>query len=144
VAIISSGLDVLAGRVADALGIELHYSNKLKTDKAGLLTGEVEVIVPAQRAGEHLPNGKGKILTDIQDKTVINPDDTVAIGDSDSDIPMFIRAGESYAINHATEGAKSAANFYVEDLFALRALLENSPILDSGLEEEEYPENSDC
>lgn len=145
VAIISSGLDVLAGRVADELGIEIHYSNKLKTDKDGLLTGEVDIIVPAERNGEYIPNGKGKILTDIQEKTDINPDDTIAIGDSDSDIPMFLRSGESYAINHATDGAKSAANFYAANLARLLELLQETPELKSGLnEDEDEPEASDC
>lgn len=148
VAIISSGLDVLAGRVADELGIDIHYANRLITDKDGILTGEVEIIVPAERNGEFNPNGKGKVLTNIQDKTVINPDDTISVGDSDSDIPMFLRSGTSYAINHATEGAKAAANYYASDLFRLRELLEETPVLKSGFDEDEEPQDgplpSDC
>ena len=133
VAIVSSGLDVLAGRVADELGVEKHYANKLKIDKDGLVTGEVKIMVPAERPGEHLPNGKGKILRDIQDATSIDLDETIAVGDSDSDIPMFLRAGTSYTVNQATDGARAAANFHAENLGRLMELLETPPEIKSNL-----------
>jgi phosphoserine phosphatase len=133
IAIVSSGLDILAGRVADELGVAKHYANKLKTDVDGLLTGEVKINVPAERNDEFRLDGKGKILRDIQDATGINLDDTIAIGDSDSDIPMFLRAGTSYAVNDASDAARAAANFYAPDLFRLKELLETPPEIKNPL-----------
>lgn len=124
VVILSSGLDVLAGRVAEALGVDEHYSNKLVTDSDSRLTGEVQIKVPAERPGEHLPNGKAAILTEIQKKMEIPPDKTITVGDSESDIPMFIRSGISYAVNHADDATRSAATYYASDLLALKEQLE--------------------
>jgi phosphoserine phosphatase len=124
IAIISSGLDVLAGRVAEEIGVKEHYSNKLLTGKDGCLTGKVQISVPAERPGEYLTHGKAGVLTNIQKKYDIPPDQTITIGDSESDIPMFLRSGASYAINNANAVTKSAAAYYASDLPALKELLE--------------------
>ncbi len=120
IVIISSGLDVLAGRVADEIGVREHYSNKLLTGKDGRLTGEVQIGVPAERPGEYLTHGKAGVLTNIQKKYDIPPDQTITIGDSEADIPMFIRSGLSYAVNHADDATRAAANYYARDMIALK------------------------
>lgn len=132
IAIISSGLDVLAGRVADEIGVKEHYSNKLLTGKDGRLTGEVQIGVPAERPGEYLTQGKAGVLTNIQKKYDIPPDQTITIGDSESDIPMFLRSGTSYAINRANDATRAAAPFYAEDFAALLRQLET--LFDPGEE----------
>jgi phosphoserine phosphatase len=125
VIILSSGLDVLAGRIADELGISDHFSNKLLTGPEGYLTGEVQISVPAERPGEHLSNGKGAVLTKIQKDSGFSIGDTMAIGDSESDIPMFRYARVSFAVNHANEVTQQAATHYAKDLFELKEQLES-------------------
>lgn len=123
IVIISSGLDVLTGRVADEIGIKEHYSNKLLTGKDGRLTGKVQISVPAERPGEYLTHGKAGVLTNIQKKYDIPPDETITIGDSESDIPLFLRSGMSYAINNANAATRSAAVYYASDMFSLKEQL---------------------
>ena len=43
----------------------------------------------------------------------IDPEDTVAIGDSETDIPMFNMCGYSIALNHAKENVKARAKYVV-------------------------------
>jgi hydroxymethylpyrimidine pyrophosphatase-like HAD family hydrolase len=43
----------------------------------------------------------------------IDPEYTVAIGDSETDIPMFNMCGYSIALNHAKENVKARAKYVV-------------------------------
>ena len=115
VIILSSGLDVLAGRVADELGITEHYSNKLVVAKDGILTGRDEYLVPI--------SAKGEVLEKIQASCGIGPDDTIAIGDGSTDIPMFQRAAVSFAINDAGPETIAAATHHVKNLAELKYAL---------------------
>ena len=77
----------------------------------------------------HPDANKGHALRMIAAHLGIDMSDTVAIGDSDNDIPMFQAASRSFAVASGTEAAKHAAHVIVPELgigvsYALRLLEE--------------------
>ncbi|RLE84761.1 MAG: hypothetical protein DRJ41_02545 [Thermoprotei archaeon] len=106
---ISAGLDVLTAYVAEALKLDKAVSNELIV-KEGTLTGEVKVKV--------LYNNKDKVLRDICKKEGIKPSETIAIGDSEVDLPMMEQSGFSIAINPSSYEVARKANLtiYLNDL----------------------------
>ena len=89
-ALISTGVDILAEDVARRLGFDYCVSNHILTDQ-GMVTGDVEILVPW--------DGKGEVLERLQQQHGISMCDTVSIGDSGADIPMFERSGLSIAVD---------------------------------------------
>lgn len=54
---------------------------------------------------------KGTGLQEYADRFQIAPEEIIAFGDNDNDIPMLRYAGRGVAMGNATEGARSAAKF---------------------------------
>ncbi len=94
-AIISGGLDLLAGRVARELKIDHVFANGLETREDGRLTGNGRSGVPLRR--------KDLILRKLQDDLGIRKEETVAVGDTIIDIPLFQEAGLAIAFNTQKE-----------------------------------------
>lgn len=109
--IISSGLDILAERVAQALGIDEYFSNKLEVEN-GKLTGEVEVIVAA--------DGKGEFFERLLQERNVAPEETIAIGDGPSDVPLFKISAVSFAVNNAPKEVGAQATYHVQSLRDIR------------------------
>jgi phosphoserine phosphatase len=105
--IISAGLDILANRVAEQLGIDHIYANGIKTDENGFLNGEgllgVELI------------GKDKNVKKLSNKLNIPPENIAAVGNSCFDIPMLENCGIGIAFNPEDECIKKAADIIVEE-----------------------------
>jgi phosphoserine phosphatase len=89
-AIISGGFDVFAEHVAEILGIDYVYANRLKV-RSGKLTGEVEEKVIT-------PQDKLKALKEIASKEKISLSECVAIGDGANDI--FLLEGSGLGIGY--------------------------------------------
>ena len=83
-ALLSSGLDVLAARVATELGFELWVANELSFT-GGVVDGRVHIRVPW--------DGKPAHLDPICHFFRTTPAETAAIGDSHGDAPLFARVG---------------------------------------------------
>jgi len=88
-AIISGGLQILADRVREDLGIDYAIANRLlfKDNKLCGIDQRVDF------------KGKGRILERIIKENRIERDETVAVGDYINDIPLFEAAGYSIAFN---------------------------------------------
>jgi phosphoserine phosphatase len=84
-AIITGGFDLFANHVAETLGIDYVYANKLKV-KAGKLTGGFEGVILT-------PQDKLKALREISRREGIRLEECVAIGDGANDVILLEGSG---------------------------------------------------
>jgi phosphoserine phosphatase len=91
IAIVSSGLDPLAQRVGRLGGITHILANGLRTDKNGYLTGEGILKVKLR--------AKGKPVEQLVTSMGVEPESTIAVGNGETDIPMFHASGLGIAFN---------------------------------------------
>ena len=90
-AIVSSGVDFMARKVAERLGIRHVRANGLATDPGGYLTGEPD-------GGGVDPRGKDRVLRALCRKLSVEPANAVAVGDSKYDARFLRAAGLGVAI----------------------------------------------
>ncbi|MFQ6076440.1 MAG: HAD-IB family phosphatase [Candidatus Bathyarchaeia archaeon] len=107
VAIVSSGIDILANDVAETLGIRHVLANGLSADEEGILTGEVIFRVD--------PFRKDESLECLSDCLGITMGECVAVGDSKFDRRFLERAGVGIAYG-PDEGLLDVADLVVNDL----------------------------
>ena len=100
IAIITGGLDVLAEKVADELGIDHVFANGLEVDEGGYLTGEGIFRVE--------PRFKHLVLEKLAAELDISPKRCVAVGDSRYDVNFLKHAGLGVAIGADSELLKVA------------------------------------
>ncbi len=110
IAILSSGLMCLAGRIARELGVDYVYANELLFDENGVVTGKVNPLVDFK--------SKGVILRELKEE--LKPELTVAVGDGYNDLSMFKEADVSIAIN-PHEGVEGDHN--VESLREVKEII---------------------
>lgn len=120
VGLISTGLTVLTARLARRYSVDYSIANHLLTEN-GRLTGDVEIRV------EH--DGKGAALGRFARVVGVRPSEIIAVGDGESDIPMFQAAGLSIGFvpgGSVSEKVKRAAEVLVTaDMAALMAAMDN-------------------
>ncbi len=105
-AIVSAGLDILAEKVAEELGIDYVFANGIKQDETGKLTGEGTLQVQLIY--------KDKNVKDLAEKLNIPLEKCAAIGNSCFDVPMFETAGLGIAFNPEDECVKKSADVTVK------------------------------
>lgn len=105
-AIVSAGLDILAEKVADKLGIDYVLANGLETDKNGRLNGIGILAVKLMY--------KDLAVKSLAEKQKIPLERIVSIGNSCYDIPMFEITGLGIAFNPGDECTREAADIIVE------------------------------
>jgi phosphoserine phosphatase len=115
IALLSSGLDILAARVAADLGFDIFLANGLGFTNERL-DGRVHIRVSWDGKPKHLDNICGLIGT--------TPMETAAVGDSHGDVPLFTRVGLGIAVN-AEPDVSACAHLSIEcrDLRALLPVL---------------------
>ena len=101
-AIISTGLDLLAFKIKKDLAIDYCICNKLFVDK-GRLTGEVKINISH---GE-----KGKIFRMLLKQARIKPEEAIFVGDSATDIPAAKEAGYAIAFNALDSGLTEIVDY---------------------------------
>ncbi len=106
-AIISGGLDVLAGRVAMLTGIDCAVANGLETDVNGMLTGEGVLRVRIR--------DKSECALKIMKVFDVDGDECAAIGDGPSDTALFGSVGTSIAFNALNRNIEKAADHTVRE-----------------------------
>lgn len=106
IAIISSGISILADRVKEELGIDYSYANKLLIENDGRLIGEGEEVVT-------LIN-KDIILKRLAKAERITTNQCTVIGDSKFDISLFKNAGLSIAFNAKDDLVKETADIVID------------------------------
>ena len=105
-AIVSAGLDILAEKVADKLGIDYVLANGLETDKNGRLNGIGILAVRLMY--------KDLAVKSLAEKQKIPLERIASIGNSCYDIPMFEITGLGIAFNPGDECTRKAADIIVE------------------------------
>ncbi len=88
-AIVSAGIDLLAERLAEELGMDAQVANGLRHDSAGRLTGEGVLRVRLM--------DKGDAVADMIERFGAAKEDVVAVGNSRYDVSMFRMAGKGIA-----------------------------------------------
>jgi phosphoserine phosphatase len=110
VAILSSGLRLHADMVATDLGITHVFGNEIFFDggDAPAVTGKVKAMAPI--------DAKGDLLAQLQAELGVWPDETLAVGDSRSDLPLFARAAVRVAVAPHQPDVIAAADIVLPDL----------------------------
>lgn len=91
---VSTGLQFMTDRVKKELGFDHALSNRLNV-RNGRLTGGVKINITH--------GAKGKVLRGVIRKYGILPQEMIAVGDSEGDIPMVKLAGYSIAFNSTSK-----------------------------------------
>ncbi len=106
-AIVSAGLDILANRIAEEIGIDFVYANGIRTDDQGYLNGDGIVGVKLRFKDETIVN--------ISKKQNIKLNRIASIGNSCFDIPMFDVSGLSIAFNPDDDCVRSSADYVIDE-----------------------------
>ena len=105
-AIVSAGLDILANRIAEEIGIDFVYANGIRTDEQGYLNGDGIVSVKLRFKDETIIN--------ISKEQNIKLNRIASIGNSCFDIPMFEASGLGIAFNPEDSCVCDYADFVIE------------------------------
>ncbi|MCD4738044.1 MAG: HAD family phosphatase [Anaerolineae bacterium] len=111
IAIISAGLLLHAELVADEADIDHIFANEILFEDRGageVVSGEVRAHVSYR--------GKGAVLARLQAELGIPPAETIALGDTRGDIPLFERAAFSVAVRPDHPQVAAAADIVLPDL----------------------------
>lgn len=104
IALISSGLELLAASVSKKFGIDHVHANTLEM-RNGKLTGKVNLMVPGL--------GKGRVARYLRKKLNLKKSETMAVGDSRFDIPIFREVGKSVSFTDAGREVKKHASHII-------------------------------
>lgn len=117
-AIVSAGLDILAERVGNELGIDKIFSNGIKTDNEGNLTNEGILNVKLMY--------KNEAIEKLAEYLNIPLNRIAAVGNSCFDITMFEICGVGIAFNPDDECTIKYANYTIKikDLSLILKILE--------------------
>ena len=105
-AIVSAGLDILAERISNKLGIDHFLANGVKTDNENRLNGKGIIGVRLMYKDEAVIN--------LSEKLGIPFERIASVGNSCFDIPMFTVSGLSIAFNPEDDCVREAADYVVE------------------------------
>jgi len=106
-AIVSAGIDLLSERVADELGMDIHFANGLETDSAGRLSGEGILRVRLMEKGEK--------VREIAERFGVTKDETVSVGNSRYDVPMFEQSALGIAFRPEDDCVRNGADVIIEE-----------------------------
>ncbi|DAC73029.1 MAG TPA: hypothetical protein DSN98_02130 [Thermoplasmata archaeon] len=106
-AIVSAGLDMLADRVANDLGIEYVFANAVKVGSDGRLTGEGVLHVELKQ--------KDAVVKVLAQKLGVPLEACAAVGNSCFDIPMLEVCGLGIAFNPEDACVAKCADVVIED-----------------------------
>lgn len=104
-AIISGGIDLLAKRIGQELGVDYVLANGFRVDAGGRLTGEGIIRVPIK--------GKEQTLAQVQRQLGVGVDETASVGNSDIDVGLFRRSRIGVAFQPADDHVRSGATAIV-------------------------------
>lgn len=105
-AILSGGLDLLARRVCDDLGIDMYVANGVRLHESGHLNGDGIPYVEIR--------DKARTTREILKKLGVPRDRAAAVGNSAYDAPMFREVGFGVAVNPFDDEVRRAARHVVE------------------------------
>lgn len=106
-AIVSAGIDLLAERIADELGVDIDLANGLITDNRGRLSGEGILRVRL--------TDKGDSVSDVAKRLDIPKEEVVSVGNSRYDVTMFEKSGYGIAFMPSDDHVRESADAVVEE-----------------------------
>lgn len=117
VGIISDSYTLSTGYIAKKLDMDFHLSN-IPIEKDGQLTGELRMLMGWDKIGCYckLSVCKRFHLEKVAELFNIKPENTVAIGDTKSDLCMIQRAGIGIAFNPKDDVLASSTNKVIKKL----------------------------
>jgi phosphoserine phosphatase len=104
-AIVSGGIDRLAARLAERLGIDRYFANGLESGPDGRLTGEGVVRVPIK--------SKGSVLRALQAELGVPRERTASVGNSEIDVSLFRESRIGIAFLPADDAVRAGATHVV-------------------------------
>ena len=117
-ALVSTGLNLLAGRIAGELGVDYCLANEVEV-REGIITGRARVLVsvdvPGLRKGDH--------VRQMINQLGIHRGTTISIGDSVGDLDMFLETGHSFLVNSPPGDAAAITN-HVTTVTCLKTIAE--------------------
>ena len=118
--IVSGGLDLLARRVCEQIGIDMYVANGLRLRETGHISGEGLVFIEIK--------DKGHMTREILKRLCVPKERTAAVGNSAYDVPMFRESGFGIAFNPSDPWVRRNARHVVEgtDLHHVIPLLEEA------------------
>ncbi|MGC8837491.1 MAG: HAD family hydrolase, partial [Anaerolineae bacterium] len=122
-AILTTGPGFHAEMVAQELGFERVVANEVVV-REGVVTGEVGRVIPL--------GGKGPALRELLETWGADPAACLAVGDGESDVPMFRQVGMAVAVCPESRAVREAADLVLETP-DLTGLVEALLALDPGL-----------
>ena len=100
VAIVSSGVDLLVGTIAQMLKVDDWAANGFEFDEDGWMTGGMPTIVNS--------HDKGQMVEKFARINQLDPSTIVSVGDSGPDLSMMIEASSFVGFNPIRAGAEDA------------------------------------
>ncbi|MFW9855829.1 MAG: HAD family hydrolase [Candidatus Thorarchaeota archaeon] len=104
--IISMGLSDIVAKIAARFNVDFWIANEI-VRRNQRITGEVMINVEFQK--------KGLILKNLLNRFDVSPDNSIAFGDSASDISMLKAAGTAIAIEPSSFKVAEVADFVCQD-----------------------------
>jgi len=123
--LLSTGLNILANRLAEKMNFSFHLANEL-VHRRGILTGEIVVHISTHPPGKT----KGTLIKDLMNQTKASREETVAIGDSAGDMDMFLEAGLAITVNPKA-GDLELLKAQIPNLVIIRDLHEATAVIQS-------------
>lgn len=106
-AIVSAGIDLLADRIADELGVDVDIANGLITDNRGRLSGEGILRVKLM--------DKGDSVFEVAARLDVPQEQVVSVGNSRYDVTMFDKSGMGIAFMPSDDHVRDNADAVVEE-----------------------------
>lgn len=103
--IVSGGVDLLAHRVSDALGIDMYVANGIRLRESGHLHGDGIGFVEIR--------DKGRMARDVLRALDVPAERAAAVGNSAFDVPMFRACSFGVAFNPSDKWVEKAARAVV-------------------------------
>jgi len=104
IALLSSGFNFVIKNLFEAAGVDYAFSNTLRVDENGILTGELEEPVITSTT-------KNEILEFIMNLENVNRDQVIAVGDGSTSSHFITNSGLSIAFKSDEQGIKTDGIF---------------------------------
>ncbi len=113
IALLSSGFSFLTKKIFEGAGVDYAFSNTVKCDRQGIITGELEDPIITSESKE-------EILQFVMNLEKIDPDQVIAVGDGSTHSHFIKNVGLSIAVG--TQGNKMDADGILDGDQVLRIL----------------------
>jgi len=115
--ILSSGVDLVADRARQELGLDFSIANRLLIED-GHFTGESETVVDLWK--------KADVMREIARQHELDLSEICFVGDHMNDVPVMRIVGLSIAVNPKDEELEQIADYVVPDFTAIPQIMKEN------------------